>query len=97
MKKIFFATILLFNICFGCVCTGDINAGFTNSSTQISNVINSATNIINNNLIKAINRNTRDIKKQNSELEKLLQAYKEDLAQKQEAVFLLERIEKLLK
>lgn len=97
MKRIFLIIFMLFSSCFGCLCVGDINAGFNGSSSQISNVIDNATNIINNKLIKEINKNAEDIKSQNLELEKLLKAYKEELTEKKEILFLLEKIEKLLK
>lgn len=57
MKKIFLIIFMLFSSCFGCLCVGDINAGFNGSSSQISNVIDKATNVINNKLIKKIVKN----------------------------------------
>jgi len=94
MKKLILFLLLTIQA-FGCLCTGDIRAGFRQSSDHIANIVNKATSEINNNLVKEINKNTEDIKKQNIELEKLLKAYQEELAEKREILFLLEKIEKL--
>ncbi|OCR87723.1 hypothetical protein CFT12S00416_07805 [Campylobacter fetus subsp. testudinum] len=94
MIRLGVASFVLLSInLYACVCATDITTSFSNSSSEVSNLINMTTSEISNNLIPQVVKNIEDIKKQNAELEKLVLSYTEEVLKQEEILFLLKKIE----